>query len=167
MRPGGRVAWPWRRQPGESRQAFAAFEVYRDGAVRGRRSIRRTARKLGKSRQLLEKWSVKWRWVERCDRFDFAVYRLHWARRMEEAIECARHEVREREAAKFAPFYEDLRAAALVLPLGDVIELIGWERLGGRGTETAPKQGNALDPRLGGRTAGAGQASRGNTSDSR
>ena len=161
MKSAGSVAWPWRRQSGESRQAYQAFEVYRDTPIRGRRSIRRTGHKLGKSRQLLERWSVKWRWVERCDRYDFAVHRLRWARHMEEVAECARQEAQEREAAKFAPFYDDLRAAALLMPLGDLIELIGWERLGKRGTEAAPKQEDALDPWLGGRTDGDDRASHG------
>lgn len=157
----GRISWPWRRQPGESRQAFAAFEVYRDGATRGARSIRRSARKLGKSRQLLERWSVRWRWVERCDKYDFAVHRLRWARHAEEVAERAAQEAREREAARFAPFYEDLRAAALVLPLGDLMELLRWEGLGEGGTETTPIRGDAPDPRLGGRTTGDERAPRG------
>jgi hypothetical protein len=121
------------------------------------------ARNLGKSRQLLERWSVKWRWVERCDRYDFAVHRLRWACHMEVVAERARQEAQEREAARFAPFYDDLLAAALSMPLGDLIELIGWERLGKRGTEAAPKQEDALDPWLGRRTAGDDRASHGTT----
>ena len=31
------------------------------------------------------------------------------------------------------------------MPVGDLIELIGWERLSKRGTEAAPKQEDALD----------------------
>ena len=80
---------------------------------------------------------------------------------MEEVAERARQEVQEREAARFAPFCDDLRAAALSMPLGDLIELIGWERLGKRGPEGVPKQEDALDPWLGGRTAGDDRASRG------
>jgi hypothetical protein len=64
--------------------------------------------------------------------------------------------------AKFAPFYADLRAAALLMSVGDLIDLIGWERLGKRGAEAAPKQEDALDPWLGGRTDGDDQASHGN-----
>ena len=167
MRSGGSVAWPWRRQSGESRQAYQAFEVYRDTPIRGGRSLRRTARKLGKSRQLLERWSVKWRWVERCDRYDFALDRLRVARHVAELCDRAAREAREREAAKFAPFYDDLRAAALLLPSGDLIELIRWQRLGERGTETTPKQGDALDPWLGGKVTGTDRASPGTTREGR
>lgn len=50
----------WRKQPGESKQAFKAFEIWRSEG-----SIRKAARRLGVCRQLLERWSVKWRWMER------------------------------------------------------------------------------------------------------
>ncbi len=150
MRPDGRIAWPWRRQPGESRQAFAAFEVYRDGAIRGVRSIRRTAEELGKSRQLLERWSVRWRWVERCDKYDLAEGRLRVAQEVAEISVRARLEVLAEEAARSLALHEDFRAAALMLPLPDLAELLGQEAwLGGMGPAPTPNRGNAPDPRLG------------------
>ena len=63
--------------------------------------------------------------------------------------------------AKFAPIYADLRAVALLMSVGDLIELIGWERLGKRGAEAAPKQEYAFDPWLGERTDGDDRASHG------
>jgi hypothetical protein len=55
--------FPWERQFNESRKAFEAFVVYRD--MGPRRSQERVARELGKSAQLMARWSSKWSWVER------------------------------------------------------------------------------------------------------
>ena len=72
---------PWHRRTGESRQAYEAFRCYLDTAQdRGQRSIRRAARKLGKSRQLLEGWSPRWSWGKRAEHYDTATYRLSEAR---------------------------------------------------------------------------------------
>jgi hypothetical protein len=54
----------WGKQKHESKQAYAAFRAYL-----GESSIRKTARRLGRSRQLLERWSVKWRWVEKAEAY--------------------------------------------------------------------------------------------------
>jgi len=173
----GRIAWPWRRQPGESHQVFAAFELYRDGAIRGRRSIRKTAGKLGKSRQLLERWSVKWRWVERCDRFDLAVDRLRQGRALAEITERAAQAARASEAVRYiavqggrdelARLMSDkdfLLYAALVLPLEDLVGLVGaegpplpegWAEGGRNSTEIRERPDPSLGGGLGVRTAGA------------
>jgi hypothetical protein len=56
------------RLPGESTVAHAAFTVYRD--LGPGRSLRKVARMLGKSRQLLDRWSVQWDWVQRASAWD-------------------------------------------------------------------------------------------------
>lgn len=59
---------PWERQKGESRQAFQAFVVYRD--MNPKRSLRRTAQVLEKSPSLIARWSSRWFWQNRIDRWD-------------------------------------------------------------------------------------------------
>jgi hypothetical protein len=53
---------PWERQPGEAVKAFRAFVAYRDDDDR---SLVKVGRELGRSPQLIERWSKRWRWVER------------------------------------------------------------------------------------------------------
>jgi hypothetical protein len=158
----GRIILPWSRQLGESHQAFEAFEVYRASVVRGRRSIRGTAAKLGKSRQLLERWSVRWRWGARCEQFDRAVARLRLARHMAEISEQAVQLAQVRETTSYTAVRRALAeldkllsdrdfmlSAALTLPLEDLVNLVGGPSvplpggLGKRGAETALKHENA------------------------
>ena len=54
---------PFEQQAGESDKAFAAFSVYLSLGVE--RSLAEVGRRLGKSMALLERWSARWRWVER------------------------------------------------------------------------------------------------------
>ena len=58
----------WERQPGESAPAWEAFVTYRNLGLR--RSLARVGQRLGKSTALMERWSVRWAWVERCREFD-------------------------------------------------------------------------------------------------
>jgi hypothetical protein len=54
---------PWDPQSGEGGQAFAAFRAYLEfGAAR---SIPGAARAIGKSSQLLYRWSTQHSWLER------------------------------------------------------------------------------------------------------
>jgi hypothetical protein len=60
----------WDRQPGESSKAYAHFCLYRDmGPQRSLRKMAKDGRCAAKVRQL-DRWSSKWRWVERSQRYD-------------------------------------------------------------------------------------------------
>jgi hypothetical protein len=172
----GRIVWPWTRQPGESHKAFEAFVTYRDTRIRGVRSIRRTARRLGKSRQLCERWSRRWSWVARCELFDRAVDRLRQARALAEITERAAQAARACEATRYIVIQggrdeldrllsdEDFMLyAGLVLPLEDLMGLVGaegpplpegWAEGSGNSTETGERPDPSLGRGLGGRTAG-------------
>ena len=56
------------RQKGESSKAFHAFSVYRDAGPD--RSLRDTAKAIGKSLRMLAVWSKRWDWVARSDDYD-------------------------------------------------------------------------------------------------
>ena len=51
------------QQPGESAKAFAAFSIYL--SLGPERSTEAVATQLAKSRQLVRRWSARWRWSER------------------------------------------------------------------------------------------------------
>src|SRR5436190_2076892 len=57
------MALPFEQQPGESAKAFAAFSVYL--GLGPERSLAAVGQQLGKSMALLERWSARWRWLER------------------------------------------------------------------------------------------------------
>jgi hypothetical protein len=58
----------WFRQKGETRKAYQAFAIYRDlGAAR---TLAKVAQKLGKSIDLIKRWSSQWEWVDRAASFD-------------------------------------------------------------------------------------------------
>ena len=59
---------PWEQRDDETAPAFEAFAVYRD--LGPERSQTMTARRLGKSRQLLGKWSVRHDWAARVREYD-------------------------------------------------------------------------------------------------
>lgn len=59
---------PWERQEGEGEKAYEAFTIYRDlGANRSTEKVRQTS---GKNKRLIERWSSRWKWVERCRAWD-------------------------------------------------------------------------------------------------
>lgn len=64
---------PWDRQPGESRQAFEAFNCYL--MMGEERSLRAVAQQLGKSKTLMDRWSSKYKWVYRSDEYDNHLYK--------------------------------------------------------------------------------------------
>ena len=81
----------WERQPGESSVAYEAFLLYRnmshetDGAKKKRR-LASVAEKVGKSPELIERWSRTWDWVERARAYDNELQRIS----MEETREAVR-----------------------------------------------------------------------------
>jgi hypothetical protein len=60
---------PWDRQPSEGPKHFQAFCVYRDLPTRDR-SLSRTAKTLGCSKSLVERWSSKYSWPRRAAAYD-------------------------------------------------------------------------------------------------
>jgi hypothetical protein len=63
----------WDRLRGESRQAFEAFQEYRDEGPG--RSLARAAQALGKAKATLEPWSKRWHWRARVLAHDDALDR--------------------------------------------------------------------------------------------
>ena len=59
---------PWERQPGESAQAYEAFDTYIKMGVE--RSCRKVAQELSKSDTIIRRWSSAWKWQERCRAYD-------------------------------------------------------------------------------------------------
>src|ERR1017187_5116383 len=60
----------WDRQPGESSKAYAHFCLYRDmGQTRSIRQLLKDSNCRSKLAQLM-RWSSRWRWVERCQKYD-------------------------------------------------------------------------------------------------
>jgi chromatin segregation and condensation protein Rec8/ScpA/Scc1 (kleisin family) len=60
----------WDRQPGESTKAYAHFCLYRDmGQVRSLRKLVEDTNCISKIAQL-QRWSAKWRWVTRGEKYD-------------------------------------------------------------------------------------------------
>ena len=74
---------PWERQPGETTKAFQAFQVYRDLGLEepNSRTVLEAARRLGKHRNVLNKWKRLNNWDERCRLFDVEQDRLRVAER--------------------------------------------------------------------------------------
>jgi AraC-like DNA-binding protein len=80
----------WDRQQGESPKAYAHFCLYRDMGVA--RSLRQVSNLPGCTsvRRQLNRWSSKWRWVERSEKYDDYLERERRVRREKE--EGAMHE---------------------------------------------------------------------------
>jgi hypothetical protein len=57
----------YERQPKEGDEAFQAFALYRDMEHRSHVAM---GQKLGKSHQLMDRWSARWSWVERVNAWD-------------------------------------------------------------------------------------------------
>ena len=59
---------PWERQGHDTDRSFEAFEIYRQMGTA--RSLAKVARKLGKSKRVIEAWSRRDQWTERVVAFD-------------------------------------------------------------------------------------------------
>jgi hypothetical protein len=72
---------PWERQPGETTKAFQAFQIYRDLGIEdpNSRTLLEAARRVGKHRNVLNKWKRMYNWEERCRHFDVEQDRLRLA----------------------------------------------------------------------------------------
>ena len=83
----------WDRLTGESSKAYAHFCLYRDMGVS--RSLRQMASVPGCTsiRRQLNRWSSKWRWVERCQKYED---HLEYQDRLQQEKE--RREMRKRHA---------------------------------------------------------------------
>ena len=58
----------WERQDGESPQAWESFVAYRD--LGAERSLTKAGELVGRARQTMSVFSMKWKWVERCAAWD-------------------------------------------------------------------------------------------------
>jgi len=86
-RPTGMDAWE--RLPGESDPAWRAFMDYRDSHPR---SIRVTAKRLGKSSTIVARWSTLHGWLKRAAAFDADQDRKHLAALEDERLTAARRQ---------------------------------------------------------------------------
>ena len=64
----------WDRKLGESGQAYAAFRAFRDLGL-GRR-LSQVAQQLSKSKQLMQRWSMRWSWHTRAIAWDHHVEQM-------------------------------------------------------------------------------------------
>ncbi len=83
---------PWERREVETDPAWAAFRAYRDMGLE--RSLAKVAEDLGKSLQLMERWSSKHRWVMRSTAFDIETDRLWMASLNTERRKMAQRQVK-------------------------------------------------------------------------
>lgn len=82
----------WDRLPGESSKAYHHFCLYRDMSID--RSLRRMEKldACGSVRRQLNRWSSRWRWVERCQQYDeYLEYQLRTQQEKERREMSKRH----------------------------------------------------------------------------
>lgn len=83
---------PWERLPDEGEERWEAFLIYRDLGLD--RSLAKVARTVGKSVQLVERWSTGDGWVARCEAFDREQDRLWLASQAKARKEMAQRHVK-------------------------------------------------------------------------
>ncbi len=94
------MALAFEQQEKESNKAFAAFSLYLSQGAE--RSLVKTAGKLGRSKRMMEKWSLRWDWPARV-----VAYNAHMALVEREAAEAL---VRAK-SVDWAKRYQELREA--------------------------------------------------------
>ena len=109
---------PWEQQENETSTAFAAFVVYRDLGL-GIRSTAKVAHELSKSKQLIDRWSGKWKWVSRCRVYDQEMDRMIRERHMSELYAARdRHALLAREVQeKVLERLENMSAQEIPVPM--------------------------------------------------
>jgi hypothetical protein len=88
----------WERQPGETSKAFKCFCFYKELGVE--RTVekalaegRKRGIKKGQKPSVWRKWSIQFRWVERCEAWDDYVEELAWKEIAAGRVEMARRQV--------------------------------------------------------------------------
>ncbi len=107
---------PWERQPDETSVAWEAFVLYRD--MGAKRSNAKVARTLGKSKQLIDRWSSRHKWVRRIEAFEQDQEREYQAE-----LADARRAMARRQAANAAMF-QDAALKALRAKFGEDLSKI-------------------------------------------
>lgn len=95
---------PWERQSKESNQAYEAARLYFEKRID--RSLSSVGKRLGKSQDLMERWSSRWSWVDRA-----AAYDAH----MDQIEQDARESALVTDAAKWAERQRSLKEREFTL----------------------------------------------------
>lgn len=81
---------PWERQDGETEKAFSAFKAYLEMEDR---NICQLAKRLSKSRQLVDKWKQKYNWQERCIAWDKSLQEIEYKTAVRERKKMAKRHI--------------------------------------------------------------------------
>jgi len=81
---------PWERQDGETEKAFSAFKAYLEMEDRNVTSL---AKRLSKSRQLVDKWKQKYNWQERCIAWDKSLQEIEYKTAVRERKKMAKRHI--------------------------------------------------------------------------
>lgn len=143
-------AKPWERQDGETPKQFEAFVVYRD--LGEKRSLVKVAAQLGKSEQLMSRWSSANSWVERVAAWDDEQDRIL---RQEQIKDIKRMRKRHASMAKKAldkleQYLDEMDTAEFnpgnISRFADVFSKLERISLGDVGDVVEERQGDAIDP---------------------
>lgn len=81
---------PWERQDDETEKAFSAFKAYLE---MDDRNITELAKRLAKSRQLIDKWKQKYNWQERCIAWDKSLQEIEYKTAVKERKKMAKRHI--------------------------------------------------------------------------